>query len=404
MPASTDRAAGRVVIAGSLAQRALRGGHAWVFLQYLLGFRRLGWDVLFLDRLEPDMGVEVRDRGTDLERSENVRYLTSVMRRYGLGDSFSIRLDGGARVVGRSRREVVDFARDADLVLDFMGFSDDDEVLGVAARTVFVDIDPGFGQLWRELGLHDPFPGYDDYVTVGARIGQAGCAVPTCDLPWIPIRPPVVLEHWAADPRAGHGPFTTVATWRGDFGPIDVRGRRLGLRVHEFRKFVELPRRTGASFEVALDIHPDERADLALLESNGWRLADPRVVAGYPWSYQSFIRDSCAEVMVAKNLYVETAPGWFSDRSACYLAAGKPVLAQDTGLDGLLPTGEGLLTFRTLDEVVAGVSALLERPARHATAARELAEEYFDSDRVLRGLLEALSAGTSVAPAESPAS
>jgi hypothetical protein len=271
-----------------------------------------------------------------------------------------------------------------------MGFSSDEELLGAARRTVFMDIDPGFGQLWKELGLHDPFAGYDDYVTVGARIGEPGCSVPTCGHRWIPIRPPVVLDHWAPAPTPRSAPFTTVATWRGDFGPIDFRGRRLGLRAHEFRKFVELPLRTGATFEVAMDIHPDERPDLALLESNRWRLTDPKVVAAYPWDYGSFIRRSRAELMVAKNLYVETGAGWFSDRSACYLASGKPVLAQDTGLRGLLPSGDGLLVFRTLDEAADAVESVLTDPDRHREAAREIAVSYFDSDRVLPGLLAAL--------------
>jgi hypothetical protein len=367
--------AGRIVIAGSLAQRAFRGGHAWVFLQYLLGFRRLGWDVLFLDRLEPGMV----GNAADLEKSDEARYLVDVMERFGLGESF-----------GRSRRAVLDFARGADLVLDFMGFSGDEVVLGAARRAVFMDIDPGFGQLWKELGLHDPFAGYDDHVTVGVRIGEAGCAVPTCGHRWIPIRPPVVLDRWAPASTPSEAPFTTVATWRGDFGPIDFGGRRMGLRAHEFRKFVELPLRTNATFEVAMDIHPDERPDLALLARNRWCLTDPKVVAAYPGDYASFIRRSRAELMVAKNLYVETASGWFSDRSACYLASGKPVLAQDTGLRGRLPSGDGLLLFRTLDEAAAAVESVLTDPDRHREAAREIAVSYFDSDRVLQGLLEAL--------------
>jgi hypothetical protein len=172
---------------------------------------------------------------------------------------------------------------------------------------------------------------------------------------------------------------------------LEYKGKTYGLRVHEFRKFAELPRLSGRPFQLALDIHPDEVNDLALLEANGWSLVDPSVVAGDPGAYQAYIQDSKAELMVAKNMYVQAKSGWFSDRSICYLASGKPVLAQDTGLQGLYPTGEGLLSFTTLDEALAGVEEISRNYTRHTRAARVLAEDYFDSDKVLSGLLSKLS-------------
>jgi hypothetical protein len=191
------------------------------------------------------------------------------------------------------------------------------------------------------------------------------------------------------DPGAA---FTSVATWRGDFGPIDYAGRRHGLRVHEFRRFTDLPARTGQPFELALDIHPRETRDIQHLEDHGWTLLDPLCAAGNPDAYRAFIQHSRAELMIAKSMYVSTRGGWFSDRSACYLASGRPVIAQDTGIRSLLPTGEGLLAFGDPDEAAAAIQAVAADPVRHARAARAVAEEYFDSDRVLGSLLARIGA------------
>jgi len=182
--------------------------------------------------------------------------------------------------------------------------------------------------------------------------------------------------------------FTTVATWRGPYGPVTLNGHTFGLKLHEFRNFIELPARTGATFELALDIHPDEHSDLALLRDNGWRLVDPRVVAGDPFSFRRYVQRSAAEYSAAQGIYVETACGWFSDRTVRYLATGKPALVQDTGFSHNFPTGEGLIAFRTLEEAIAGVESIVSDYPRHSQAARRLAEEQFDSDKVLGRMLE----------------
>ena len=197
------------------------------------------------------------------------------------------------------------------------------------------------------------------------------------------------LSEW---PLGGEhdGRFTSVVSWRGPFGPVDYDGRRYGLRVHEFRRFLELPAQTGERFEVALDIDDGDRADAESLERHGWMLADPRVVAGDPWRYRDYVRRSAAELMIAKNLYVDTRSGWFSDRSACYLASGRPALVQDTGLEGLLPLGEGLLAFSDPAEATAAVKEVRADYGRHSRAARAIAEEHFAAQRVLRRLLEEL--------------
>ena len=380
-----------VVIAGSLAQKPQQGGHTWVFLQYLLGFKRLGWDVLFLDRLEPEMCVDEHGRPAALEDSVNLAYFLAVMERFGLGDSFALFYNRGERVIGRSRQEVLARARGAAFLLNVMGYFDDDEVLGVVPRRVFLDIDPGFGQMWRDLGLADLFQGYDAYVTIGENIGRNDCTIPTCRLEWITTQQPIVLDYWPPAAKLGGAHFTSIGTWRGPNGPVEYQGQIYGLRVHEFRKFARIARLSGQSFQLALDIHTAETHDLALLHEHGWSLVDPRNVAGDPSAYQASIQNSKAEFMVAKNMYVQTNSGWFSDRSICYLASAKPVLAQDTGIKNLYPTGEGLLTFSTVEEALAGVEEISRNYPRHARAARAIAEEYFESGKVLGRLLERLA-------------
>jgi hypothetical protein len=368
-----------VIVAGSVAQRPHHGGHAWVFLQYLLGFRRLGFDVLFVDRL---------DRDTDGDES-NVRFLSELTDRFGLGGDWAILLDGGSATAGRTRNEVVKTARRSVLLLNVMGFLEDEEILGAAPLRAFLDIDPGFGQMWHELGLADLFRGHDRHVTVGQGIGSRGCSIPPCGIDWITTLPPVELSEW---PHGGEhsGRFTSVVSWRGPFGPIDYDGHRYGLRVHEFRRFLELPALTGERFEVALDIDDADRPDAESLERHGWRLADPRAVAGDPWRYRDYVQRSAAELMIAKNLYVDTRSGWVSDRSACYLASGRPALVQDTGLEGVLPLGEGLLTFSDPAEAAAAVEEVCGHYDRHSRAARAIAEEHFAAERVLPGLLREL--------------
>jgi hypothetical protein len=365
----------RVTIAGALAQRPGVGGHAAVFVQWLLGFRRLGWDVLFVDRLEPALDAEVQHR-----------WLAAVLDGAGLAGCWAALTPSGD-TVGLSRADVVGHVRTSALLVNVMGHLDDAELLAAARRRVFLDIDPGFPQMWQTLGLHDAFAGHDDFVTVGVRLGQPGSGVPDCGLRWIPTLPPVDVESWPAARPTGDGAFTSVATWRGPFGPIDFGGRRYGLRVHEFRRFLDLPVRSGARFEVALHIDAADYRDRQALVAAGWHVADPHEVARDIDAYRAYVTASSAEFAVAKNLYVDTRCGWFSDRSACYLAAGRPVLAQDTGFGDALPVGDGLLAFSSLEDAVAGVEDIVARSDHHAAAAREVAEAHLDAPKVVGALL-----------------
>ncbi len=384
----SERARGAILIAGSLAQRPGFSGHAWVFLQYLLGFQRLGFEVLFLDRLDAAMCSDLTGARCAVEDSWNLRYLSEVMEQAGLSGAWSVNYNQGERTLGVPRAAVLDFARRADVLINVMGFLSDAEILGCVRRRVFLDIDPGFGQMWQDLGLATVFDGHDVYLTIGENIGQPDCTIPACGLPWITSPQPIVLAEWPACDPPGDAAFTSIASWRGPFGPIEYRGRTYGLRVHEFRKFAALPRLVRARCEVALEIDPADAKDATMLREHGWNLIDPRSVAGSLDGYRRYIQHSKAELMIAKNLYVESRGGWFSDRSICYLASGRPVLAQDTGFARNYPVGEGLLAFRTLDEAVAGVEEIAANYERHSHAARAVAEAHFDSDKVLTRLLE----------------
>ena len=286
--------------------------------------------------------------------------------------------DGGRSLDGLSRAELLERTRAARFLLNVMGFVRDPEVLAAARRRVFLDIDPGFGQVWKELGLADVFAGHDDFVTVGRNVGSDGCGVPTCGLRWLTIPHPVVLARCPVAP--GGNDFTSVGSWRGPYDRIEYDGQSLGLRVHEFRKFVELPSRVDASFRVALEIDASDANDLESLRENGWLLVDPSEVVPDPGAYLRFVQGSAAELTVAKGIYVTLATGWLGDRTACYLASGKPALVQDTGLAAHYPLGEGLLTFSTLDEAVAGAErsspttrSTRERPACLPKGARRAA-------------------------------
>ena len=382
-----------IAIAGSLAQKPRQGGHTWQFLQYLLGFRRLGWEVLFLDRLEPGMCTDSAGQPCAVEESVNLHYLLTIMEKFGMRDSFALEYDSGKRRWGLSRELVRERLKRSAFLLNVMGFLNDDELLGDATRRVFLDTDPGFGQMWQDLGQADLFRGHDDYVTIAENIGQPSCTIPTCGLNWITWRQPIVLDQWPVQSDNVGEWFTSIGSWRGPYAPIEYHGKTYGLRAHEFRKFVTLPRLSEGCFQVALDIHSAETKDLASLAENRWTLADPTRVACDPWIYREYIQQSKAEFMATKGIYVNTHSGWFSERSVCYLASGRPVLAQDTGIQHLYPVGEGLLTFRTVEEAAACVEEILRDYPRHSRAARQIAEEYFDSDKVLSRLLTKLGIG-----------
>jgi hypothetical protein len=360
-----------VVVAGALANKAGSSGEAWVRMSWVRGFQRLGLDVRFVEELP----AEAASRAA-------LAWFDDVIRRFGLEDRATLLVDGDA-VSGPALEELVELAPDASLV-NISGHLTLPALRDSFRRRVFVDIDPGFTQFWHAQGVPGTWlQGHDLYFTIGELIGTAGCPIPTGGIDWHPLRPPVVLDDWPAVDEAAMDRFTTIASWRGPYGPIEYGGRSYGLKVHEFRNVIPLPARADRTFEVALDIHAADAADLAAVREAGWRIVDPRAVAGDADSFRSYVQGSGAEFSVAQGVYVHTGCGWFSDRTTRYLASGRPALIQDTGFSSLLPTGDGLVGFTNLEEAVAGTADIAARYPEHCAAARRIAEKYFDSDRIL---------------------
>jgi len=322
----------KAIVGGVVAGKPGNGGNAWSRLSFVQGLRRLGFETSLLEKA-----------------------------------------DGRVHQV--------------DLLINIGGHLTDQAVAAAGLR-VYIDDDPGYTQFWQRDGLmNGRLAGHDCYFTFGTNIGRDGCPVPTNGINWRSLRPPIVLEDWPPT-RHGFDRFTTVASWRGEYGRVQSNGHLYGQKAHEFRRFVSLAEKMPGRFEIALDITPQDAADKLLMESHGWRLVDPRQVAGSPEDFRTYVQRSGAEFSVAQGIYVETQCGWFSDRTTRYLASGKPALVQETGFSRDLPTGEGLLTFTTLEEAVEGAERIVSNYDRHARAAREIAEEYFDSDRVLGRMLD----------------
>ena len=367
-----------------------QGGATWAVLQYLLGFRRLGHDVYFIEPVPPKA---LRPTGVPLEESENAAYFRRVVEQFDLSGRAGLFVPRTLQTVGMPYDDMMAAGARADVLLNVSGMLDDLLITHLIRRRVYVDLDPAFVQLWHATqGVDMRLDGHTHLVTVGLNVGRRGCGVPTCGREWIHTLPPVVLEHWPSGGKPRCNGLTTVANWRG-YGSIEHKGVHYGQKAHSLRKLIELPKMTRERFTIALNVHKDETRDLEALARNAWDLRDPAEVAGDPDRYRDFIGSSKAEFGLAKSGYVNSRCGWFSDRSACYLASGRPVVAQDTGWSEHLPTGVGLFAFNTAEDVIAAVDEINSDYARHSSAAAQIAREYFDSDVVLPRLLEAVGVG-----------
>ena len=377
----------RILLSAMVAGVPGQSGIAWIALQYAMGLRRLGHEVLLV---EPVDRGRLRPAGTPLAASENAAWFGDVIRQFGLEDEAALLLTESRETVGLTYERIRDWARRADLVLNVGGGLMDPDLLEPIPVRLYLDLDPGFTQLWQVVeGIDMRFDGHTHFATVGLTLGQPECPVPTCGIDWIPTPQPVVLEEWPFANGIERKALTTIANWRG-YGSVELDGVLYGQKAHSLRRFIDLPRRTAARFDLALAIDPGESQDLVALAENGWNLIDPAVVTGTPDEYRRFIQGSHGEFGIAKSGYVEARCGWFSDRSVCYLASGRPVIAQDTGFGSVLPTGEGLFAFRTAVEVEEAIDALARDYETQRRAARAIAEECFDSDVVLSSLLNRL--------------
>ena len=366
-----------------------QGGATWAVLQYVLGLRELGHNVVLI---EPVSSKSIQPAGSSIGDSANARYFRQVLAEFDLSGAAALVLEGSKQTVGMPYDELAAFCERADVLINVSGMLTDGRLIDGIPIRVYLDLDPAFIQIWHavykidmRLDLHT------HHVTVGMAIGLPSCAVPTCGKQWLHTFQPIVLSHWLPARETGYHALTTIGNWRG-YGSVEYEGEFYGQKAHSLRELIDLPRRTDESFMLAMDIHSEETRDLDALARTGWQLLDPREVAGTPQRYRQFIQQSKGEFAVAKSGYVKSNCGWFSDRSVCYLASRRPVLAQDTGFSKFLPTGDGLLAFQTVDDAVECIRAMNEDYEHHANAARELAENYFRSNLVLSQLLQNVGA------------
>jgi hypothetical protein len=392
----------RIIVTGLIAQHARLGGVAWDYLQYALGLQRLGHDVYYLEDSGEWPYTLTRSAGARdwvaHDCTPNVRFLASTMDRFGLADRWSYRFPVRPRWYGMSTRKRREVLRSADLLINVSGTLEQPAKYRTVGRLAYVDSDPVFTQVRLSLPADDlglrrfrrRAAQHDVHFSFG---GLASDAIPHTAYRWRPTRQPVVLEEWqtTAHPRET---FTTVMNWT-SYEPLKYRGRVYAQKDVELLRFLDLPRKLGSTrMEVALGGLRHRKwqgahaAPRTALEANGWRVVPALSRCGGLDAYRRYIQASKAEWSVAKNGYVVGRSGWFSCRSACYLAAGRPVVVQDTGFSATIPVGEGVLTFADPDGAAAAIARVEENYARHARAAREIAAEYFDSDKVLAHLVE----------------
>jgi hypothetical protein len=384
----------KAIVAGMAATYPV-GGVAWDYGQYALGLERLGFEVYYLedtglDSYHPEMRAygSAYDYGIEFLQQSLAALSPTLAARW------HVRTPDGA-THGLPIDHLRDVIAEADVFLNVSGSAlMRDEYLHCRNK-VLIDTDPGLSQLrnfprWDArpdwMGTHG-YRAHQHFFTYAELIGGEQCSLPTLGLAWQPTRPPVVLELWRARPPGER--WTTVMSWRALPEPIEYRGRRYGGKELEFERIEALPRRTTAALEVAVGgSAPSER-----WRSLGWSVTDSESVSASVEGYRAYVEGSRGELSVAKNIYVATGCGWFSCRTACYLAAGRPAVIQDTGYSRLFPCGAGVVAFRDLEGAAAGLERIEADYAAHQRAAREFARAHFASEAVLGSLLERAGVG-----------
>ena len=366
------------------------GGQTWLYLNWIRAFSRLGHEVYYVEddtvwSYDPDQNIVTDDCGYA------VRHIAHCMERIGLPDRWAFRLaDREGACWGTSARELNELYRSCDALFNVVGATDLREEHLAAPFRVYVQTDPVAAELRLANGdehTRIAFANHHVIATYGENYGAPDCGVPLNGISYEKTRQPVDLALWrmAYDPKARF--FTTIGNYRQDGNDVEYNGELYWWsKHHEWEKFVDLPQRTTQPFELAM--MPDDPADRERLQTHGWRLVSPfRMSLDVFGDYPAYFRRSRAEFTVAKDQNVRLRSGWFSERDACYLACGKPVVAQDTGFSKVLPTGEGLFAFTTMDEALVAIDAINGDYQRHCKAARTIAEEYFEARSVVARLL-----------------
>ena len=378
----------KIVVLG-MASRHPVAGMVWLTMQYLIGLERLGYEAYYVEAhgATPKMFMRADDDGSVLAAA----FIDGMMRRFDLGGRWAlVARHSDGRYYGLSEPEVKSLYQSATLLLNLHGGTTPLPEHVATGRLVYLGTDP----VVREIELHQQLPEtielFEQHATLftwGENYGQPDCGIPVSTrFRFLPTRQPVVIGLWESIRPIGSDAFTTIAGWQQLWRDVTLDGELYRWSKHfEFMKFLTLPSRTPQTLELALAGCNDE--DRQTLEQHGWRIRDASEVSDDLDTYREYIGGSRAEFTVAKDQNVRLRSGWFSDRSATYLAAGRPVVTQDTGFGNVFPTGRGLFGFSTLDEAAAAIEAVNADYQSHSRAARELARAYFDSDLVLTRLL-----------------
>jgi len=370
----------KILLSGYLIRYPL-GGFCWHHLQYLVGFERLGHEVVYFEDFGwPDSFYNPVENRLGADPSFGIAWFGELLGLGGISPRWCCLGEDGA-AYGMSREELAQHCRECDVYFNLSNINWIEE-LNHCRRRVLIDTDPVFTQI-KSHGLGGPFSRYHALFTYGENVHKPNCRMPASEAGWLPTRQPVVMDLWPLSAPNAAGPFTSIMNWSAT-GEHRFEGRSYGQKDREFEPYFSLPRRCGQTMELAVNAPTPIRLQLV---KGGWRVADPRQVTRTPRRYQEYLRSSCAEFSVAKQAYVTTNSGWFSDRSCGYLATGRPVILQDTGFSQFLPCGQGLLAFRTPEQATAAVQRVVEDYKAHCRTARAIAERYFDFRQVLPDLL-----------------
>jgi hypothetical protein len=372
-----------IVVLGIMGCLPVAGtGMAWNTIQHLIGLRRLGYDVYYVEAT----GVWPFNATTD-DCTFPVTYISTLLGRFGFQDKWAyVAAHSDGRCYGLSEPQVKDLYARADAIVNLFGGTMLRDEHMVSPIRIYLETDPVVHQLRIANGEQkyiDLVGAHTALFTWGVNYGEPDCGVPVAPFTYKPTRSPVILEYWdtLCNPAARY--FTTVGHWDQSVKDLEYNGERYSWsKHHEFLKILKLPRRTGQEFSLALAI--DDPAAVQMLEGYGWHVEDAYAASKTLESYREYIWHSRGEFTVAKDMNVRLRSGWFSERSACYLAAGKPVVTQETGFSKALPTGLGLFAFHTLEEILPAIEAINSDYQKHSLAAKEIAAEYFDAKKVLR--------------------
>lgn len=394
-----------LIVLGTLASNPY-AGMAWMHMQIAAGLKRLGHDIYYFEATsawpyDPIRNVRVNDS------SYAIPYLAKVCEQFGLADRWAYRRSYSDKEwLGMERSKAEDLLAHADAVLNIAGATRRAKEGLNVNRLVYFGTDPVFHEIGFANGERETveiIEEHDDAVTYGENIGNSGCMIPPLPKLRAKTRQPVLLDYWHGGPPR-KPEFTTIANWKQDGRDIHYGGETYyWSKDREFMKFIDLPLRTRQPLELATNLtdarsirHGEkevvkalgmEAVARSLLETNGWRLANSLDFTTDPWPYRDYIRSSRGEFTVARDLNVRLQSGWFSERSACYLAAGRPVVTQDTGFGRAIPVGEGVFAFTTIDDILSAFDKIASNYQKQSRAALAVAEEYFKAERVLDRLL-----------------